>query len=79
MKFSVYSKSDCPYCEKIKKVMSLKNYNHIVYELDKDFTREDFILEFGYHATFPQIILDQNKKIGGCVDTIRFLQEKNML
>lgn len=78
MNFTVYSKQGCPYCEKIKKVLELTNLQHIVYTLDQEFTKEQFYAEFGEGSTFPQVICD-DQKIGGCVDTIKFLQEKKIV
>ena len=46
MKFTVYSKVGCPYCEKIVQVLELSDLPHVVYTLDEDFTREEFIDEF---------------------------------
>lgn len=78
MNFTIYTKNDCPYCEKVKKVMQLTNLQHIVYTLDKDFTKEEFYSEFGKGSTFPQVICD-NKKLGGSVETIKFLKENNIV
>jgi glutaredoxin len=49
-----------------------------VYTLDKDFTREEFYAEFGEGSTFPQVICN-DKKLGGCVDTIKFLKENQIV
>ena len=35
-------------------------------------------LEFGSGATFPQVLCD-DKKLGGCTDTIKFLKEKQIV
>ncbi|MEN6553816.1 MAG: glutaredoxin [Methanobacterium sp.] len=82
MNFTVYSKKLCPYCDKIKQVLghlsSIKGYPITTYELDTDFTREQFIAEFGEGSTFPQVIVN-DKKLGGCVDTIKYLQEQNLI
>ena len=45
----------------------------VTYELDEDFTREDFYAKFGEGSTFPQVLCD-DEKIGGSVDTIKFLK-----
>jgi glutaredoxin len=79
MKFTVYSKVGCPYCEKIVQVLELSDLPHVVYTLDEDFTREEFIDEFGYGSTFPQVILDDQQNLGGCVDTINYLQENKII
>lgn len=78
MNFAVYTKNGCPYCEKVKQVLALTNLNYVVYNLDKDFTREEFYAEFGEGSTFPQVICD-DKKLGGCVDTVKYLREMNLV
>lgn len=81
MKFVIYSKQGCPYCEKIKTVLTslseTKQYSISVHDLGTDFTREQFYSKFGEGSTFPQVILD-DKHIGGCVDTVNYLMENNM-
>jgi len=74
MKFTVYSKEECPYCFKIKKVLELCGKDYVVYTLDKDFTKEEFYAEFGQETTFPQVVMD-DKHLGGCTDTIQYLKE----
>lgn len=78
MKFTVYSKDNCPYCKKVKQVFDLTNQSFIVYTLGQDFTKEQFYAAFGEGSTFPQVICD-DKKIGGCVDTIKFLKEHKIV
>ena len=78
MNFTVYSKTGCPYCEKIVDVLELAKLSHRIYTLDVDFNRESFYYEFGNGTTFPQIVVD-GKKLGGCSDSIKYLQEKAIL
>jgi len=78
MNFAVYSKDNCPYCFKVKQVLELTNSNFVVYNLGEDFTKEEFYAEFGEGSTFPQVICDE-KKIGGSVDTIKFLKEQQVI
>jgi glutaredoxin len=78
MNFTVYSKENCPYCTKVKQVLELSECNHVVYTLDQDFTKEEFYSEFGEGSTFPQVICD-TQKLGGCVDTIKFLKEQQII
>ena len=76
--FLIYSKPGCPYCVKIKQVMDLKELKYILYILDQDFTKEEFYNKFGDRSTFPQVVHnDQN--LGGCVDTIKYLKENNII
>jgi glutaredoxin len=79
MKFTVYSREGCPFCEKIKQVLQLGEFQHVVYELGTDFNREEFYAEFGNGSTFPQVILNDSEKLGGCQETVRYLQEKNLV
>ncbi len=57
--------------------MDLSELKYIVYELDRDFTREEFYQEFGNNSTFPQIVLD-DIKLGGCQESIKYMQEQNI-
>ena len=74
MKFTVYSKEECPYCFKIKKVLELCGKEFVVYTLGEDFTKEEFYSEFGQNTTFPQVVMD-DKHLGGCTETIQYLKE----
>jgi len=76
--FTIYSKDGCPYCSKVKTVLELTGKQFVVYELGRDFTREEFYAEFGNGSTFPQVICD-DKKLGGSVETIKFLKENQIV
>lgn len=78
MKFTVYSKDGCPYCTRVEKVLQLADLQHVVYKLNTDFTKEEFISEFGENSTFPQVIVN-DKHLGGCVDTIKYLKENSIV
>ena len=75
MNFTVYSKEGCDYCERIKTVLRLTGCTYVVYNLGEEFTREEFIAEFGEGSTFPQVSCD-GKKIGGSIETVKFLREQ---
>lgn len=79
MKFTVYSKNGCPYCDKVKKVLELTKLQHTVQILDQDFTREEFYSKFGDLSTFPQVVLNDDTNLGGCTDTVQFLKENNLV
>ena len=78
MNFTVYSREGCPYCVKIKEVMQLAKLQHRVYDLWTDFTRDEFYDQFGYGSTFPQVVVD-NKNLGGCTDTVKYLREQKII
>ena len=75
MNFTDYSKEGCGHCERIKTVLRLTGCTYVVYNLGEDFTREEFIAEFGEGSTFPQVSCD-GKKIGGSIETVKFLREQ---
>jgi len=50
----------------------------VVYNLDEQFDKKSFYDEFGEGATFPQVSVD-GKKLGGCIDTIEYLKEKQII
>lgn len=78
MTFTVYSKDGCPYCTKVEQVLKMAKLVHVVYKLNKDFTGEQFKKEFGENSTFPQVVCDQ-KNIGGCVETVKYLKENQLV
>ena len=59
-------------------VLELTGSNFVVYTLGERFNREQFYEEFGEGATFPQVTCN-GKKLGGSVETIRFLKEEKIL
>ena len=61
-----------------KQVMEMTGVDFNVFTLKDDFDRKEFYTKFGEGSTFPQIICDDNK-LGGCVDTIKFLRERQLI
>ena len=47
MTFTVYSKDGCPYCTKVQQVLELAEVKHVIYKLNRDYTREEFYDKFG--------------------------------
>lgn len=78
MTFTIYSKDGCPYCTKIERVLKLSELKHVVYKLNKDFTKEEFYSEFGNGSTFPQVVVNQTH-LGGCTDTVKYLKENQLI
>lgn len=79
MQFTVYSKDGCPYCSKIEQVLQLTGLEHKVYKLNQDFSRDQFYAEFGEGSTFPQVVLNDQEHLGGCSDTVKYLQEQKLV
>ena len=78
MNFTVYSKTGCPHCEKVISVLQLADQRYVEYKLDKDFTKEAFIGQFGEGSTFPQVSVDATT-IGGCTETVKYLQQHQLV
>ena len=78
MKAVLWSKDDCQWCERVKQLFAATNREYLEDKLDKDFTKHQFYEEFEEGATFPQVHLD-NKHIGGCKDTLQYLQKENLI
>lgn len=78
MSIKIYSRSGCPYCDKIKTVLNQKEMEYTAYELDEDFTRDEFYAEFGTGTTFPQVICD-GKQLGGCSDAVNYFIDNNII
>ena len=78
MNFTIFSKDDCPYCDKVKQVLELTRSKYVVYTLGKQFEKDAFYGEFGEGSTFPQVVVD-GKKLGGSVETIKFLKENKIV
>jgi glutaredoxin len=78
MNFTVYSKLGCNYCEKIISVLQLAELNFVEYKLDEDFDKKEFYSQFGEGSTFPQVTVDAYT-IGSAADTVKYLQEYNLV
>ena len=78
MNFAVYTKEGCPYCDKVKQVLELTGSKFVVYNLGEHFDKDWFYGEFGNGSTFPQVVCE-GKKLGGCVDTIKYLKEQQII
>ena len=74
---TIYSRDGCPFCEKFIAIVEFEELNHVVYKLDRDFTRQVFYEKFGKGTTFPQVLLD-DIRLGGYKESIKYLQENNI-
>ena len=56
--FTIFSKPGCVFCEKFKAIVELEDIKHVVYELGRDFTKEEFYSKsVSYtHLTLPTIL-----------------------
>lgn len=78
MQAVVYTKENCQWCDRVKQLFKAVDLDYIEYKYDKDFTKQEFQMEFGGDATFPQVSIG-SKHIGGCKETLQYLQQEEML
>tara|TARA_R100001463_G_scaffold4334_2_gene16405 strand:+ start:526 stop:762 length:237 start_codon:yes stop_codon:yes gene_type:complete len=78
MNFAVYSKEGCPYCTKVVQVLELAQLKHVVYKLGNQFNKDAFYGEFGNGTTFPQVVVN-GRKLGGCMETVKYLKENKLV
>jgi len=78
MNFTVYSKNGCPYCTKVIQVLQLAELKYVEYKLDRDFNRTSFYGQFGNGSTFPQVVVNDSN-LGGCTETVKYLQENQLV
>lgn len=64
MTIEIYSKDNCPYCDKAKNLLEMKSIDFMELKLDKDFSRDEILEWFPGVKTFPIIVVDK-KHIGG--------------
>jgi glutaredoxin len=66
MKFEIYSKDDCKWCEKAKILMDDHDVPYIEKKLNVDYTRNQLrdLVPDGIPLTVPQIFLE-GRRIGG--------------
>ncbi len=76
---TVYSKTNCQYCEAIAQLLKLKNIEYKKLLLNVDFTREDFIEKFGSGTTFPKVLKEDGELIGGAQETVSYLKAEGLL
>ena len=76
--FTVYTKIGCPFCTKVKSALELAELQYVELKLGRDFQKVEFYDKFGNGSTFPQVSVD-GKSIGGCVETVKYLKENNLV
>ena len=75
MTFLVFSKEGCPSCNKVQQVLQLAEVKHVIYKVNRDFTREELFEQFPGARTFPQIRIDGNA-IGGYTELVAWHDNK---
>ena len=73
MKVVLYSNENQE-CERVKQLLKSVKGEFLEYFLDEDFTQQQFDMEFGGDASYPQIQIDA-KHVGTLKDTLHYLLE----
>lgn len=68
----IYTKDNCQYCDRLVTVLDKRHIEYEKYQLDEDFTRDEFLTMFGNGATFPRVVIE-DKVIGGLRETAEYL------
>ena len=77
--YTVYSKTNCKYCETIERLFDIQEIPYTKLMLNVNFQKEEFIAEFGEGSTFPRVISEEGKLIGGATETVAHLKAKGIL
>lgn len=54
----VYTKDNCPYCNKAKQLLKTMNIQFNEQKLDRDFTRQILLEKFPNAKTYPVVVVD---------------------
>lgn len=75
MNIVIYSRLDCPWCDKAKALLQHKNMEYTEKVLDVDYTRDDLRLLVGLEKrlTVPQIMID-NYLVGGYENLVTHME-----
>lgn len=81
MKIEIYSKPNCPYCDKAvhvaqQLVQETSENSYTKFMLGEDYTREELFEKFPTARTFPQITVD-GEAIGGYDNFVKVLENRN--
>lgn len=76
--YTIYTRSGCPYCDQIKQVINAIGENYTELSLNNNFSREQFIEQFGAGSTFPRVLKD-GVLLGGCNETVVYLRNQGLV
>ena len=74
---TVYSKNNCPFCDKAKHLLKTKNIAFEEVKIDEDQTAREFLIGAG-HRTAPQIYLDDKLFVEGGFQGLQKLTDEEL-
>lgn len=75
---TVYSKSNCPFCDKAKALLDLKGVKYEVIKIDEDNEAREFVLSEG-HRSVPQIYKDGKLFVEGGFQGLQKMTDEELL
>ena len=76
--YTIYTREGCGYCNQIKQVLAGIGESYTELSLNSNFSREQFIEQFGVGATFPRVLKDGHL-LGGCNETVVYLRNQGLV
>ena len=76
MKAVIWSKYNCPYCDKAKNLLQLKEIAYEERKIGDGYTREDLLEAVPGARTVPQVFLD-GQLVGGYTDLEAFFHKES--
>lgn len=74
MKAIVWSKYNCPFCDKAKALLNIKGISFEERKIGDGYTKEDLLEAVPTARSVPQIFINE-KLVGGFTDLERYLEE----
>lgn len=71
----IYSKQNCPYCNKAKQLLRNTDTPFTEHKLDVDFTREILLERYPNATTYPVVVVD-GFHIGGYTQLVEKINEE---
>lgn len=77
MKYTIYSKLNCPWCDKAKKLLDDYNFPYEEKILNIDYTRDELIniIPRDIPLTVPQIFFLEDRYIGGYTELLSYFEQ----
>ena len=74
MKFLIFTKYRCSYCDRAKTLIEQKGFEYESINIEEDNNREILLEKNKYARTMPQIFIN-DKLIGGYTDLVKYFEE----
>ena len=74
---TVYSKNNCPYCDKAKHLLTTKNIPFSVVNIDEDSDAREWLIGQG-HRTAPQLYLGESLFVEGGYQGLAKLSDEEL-